>query len=305
MTGQYSSAISDYNSVLREYQWGHVFKRRAFCYFQMGRYDLALEDVFRAVDLDPATGSNLVWIPPDRVASCPDQEFQQRLLDLAETAVSAADTVDVRGARAELLTAFGDWNRAREDFDAISADDRASAYCIQQGALLAIHADNPEFYRELCRLMLERFGSSDDPAAGNFTSWTCSLAADAVDDYARAIELARNAVKTDPEDRSRLVTLGAILMRAGEYDEAKATLEDALEGADTETSSNDFIHYFLAMTEYHLGNDDIARTELQVANGAVIAELPDSPAWNRRLTLELLRDEAESLINSGATNAVP
>ncbi len=87
-------------------------------------------------------------------------------------------------------------------------------------------------------------------------------------------------------------------MRAGEYVDAKENLEQALAAAGSANTSTSYIHYFLAMTEQHLGNADAAQTLLKEANTSSEKELADSPPWNRKLTLELLRKEAEALIKT-------
>ena len=79
-------------------------------------------------------------------------------------------------------------------------------------------------------------------------------------------------------------------MRSGQYDEAKVELEKALVAADdtTETSQS-YTRYFLAMTEHHLGHEQAAHDQIQSANKSTEAELAETPPWNRKLTLELLR----------------
>jgi hypothetical protein len=57
--------------------------------------------------------------------------------------------------------------------------------------------------------------------------------------------------------------------------------------------------FFLAMIQHHLDRFDIARESLTEAIKLADAALNDEtkpPAWNRKLTLQLLRKEAESLI---------
>ena len=50
------------------------------------------------------------------------------------------------------------------------------------------------------------------------------------------------------------------------------------------------------MTEHHLGQADAARIQLRTAHELADKELADSVPWNRRLTIELLRHEAQTLI---------
>ena len=54
----------------------------------------------------------------------------------------------------------------------------------------------------------------------------------------------------------------------------------ALEVSESENTSTAYVRNFLAMTDHQLAQ----------------AELTDSPVWNRKLTLELLQQEAETLI---------
>ena len=52
------------------------------------------------------------------------------------------------------------------------------------------------------------------------------------------------------------------------------------------------------MAEYHLGNAEAANEQLRAANESVEKELAETPAWNRKLTLQLLRKEVVELINT-------
>ena len=103
-------------------------------------------------------------------------------------------------------------------------------------------------------------------------------------------------------DRQYLEVLGAILLRAGHFEEARTELELALNAADNENTSSAYIQWFLAMVAHHLGDHDAAAEHLEAAQSATDAELADSPVWNRRLTLELLRDEATALLETQPDN---
>ena len=163
-----------------------------------------------------------------------------------------------------------------------------------QAALLSLAAHDLPRYEELCAKMLEAFADSKNPVEMHATIWTSAMAADAIDDYAPAITLARRAVQQSLDKQQYIDELGAILMRSGQYTEAKAELKTAL--AVEGSTSQSYAHYFLAMTEHHLGNVQAAKDHLKNANKLSAAILADSPAWNRKLTLELLRKEAETLI---------
>ena len=93
--------------------------------------------------------------------------------------------------------------------------------------------------------------------------------------------------------------MGAIQMRAGQYEQALVWFDKALEAEATSDTSSAYASFFAAMTRHRLDQSDEARSLLADAIKLADAELNDPasvPSWNRKLTLELLRREAESLI---------
>jgi Flp pilus assembly protein TadD len=95
-----------------------------------------------------------------------------------------------------------------------------------------------------------------------------------------------------------MTTLGAVLMRAGEQEEAHEWFRRAQGLATDEATSMTYLRYLQAMNQWHLGNLETAKEFFILANQLADAELASSPEWNRELTICLLRDEANSLINS-------
>jgi Flp pilus assembly protein TadD len=100
-------------------------------------------------------------------------------------------------------------------------------------------------------------------------------------------------------DNTRLNTLGAILYRAGRFEEAVRQLRRAVEVYGAEGTPYDAL--FLAMAHQQLRHADEARRWLRlgtavdsrsVANHLVSGETP----WFSRLELEVLRREATALI---------
>jgi tetratricopeptide (TPR) repeat protein len=301
----------------------------------LGHYHEALDDLKKAVDINPTDGSNFYWIPPELVAESPDKAFRNRILALADKTVKNHDGAFVRVGRSALLAAMGRDQEALTDLDkAVEFDsnrfewrtwritffaDRARwgelhqecreavrlksdaddlDYVYYKLALAALGMSQDQQYQAACQEMLEQFADSEVPSETHFTAWTCALAPDALDDYEPTIELARHAVEQEEFNQQYLNGLGAILMRARRYDEAKDQLQQALNVEDEESlTSTSYAYYFLAMTEHHLGNTEEAKEQLQIALESTEQELAGSPSWNRRLTLELLREEAVTLIN--------
>jgi tetratricopeptide (TPR) repeat protein len=117
------------------------------------------------------------------------------------------------------------------------------------------------------------------------------------------VQLAEEFIATDPQNERHvgLYLTGAAHYRAGQYEQAAARLEEACEsfpsGSTIDTHSINYTRLFLAMTEWQLGHKDAARQLLNETLPALEEEFRSpSSAWNRRATLELLRDEAKALI---------
>ena len=172
--------------------------------------------------------------------------------------------------------------------------DRNVVYYYNLALLLA--AEHDSRYVDVCARMLRQFNDSEQFIETHFAAWTCALAPNAIENYADAIALGRAAVEAEPANPQFLNGLGAILMRAGLYAEAKPYLEGIINHAGHETTSKTYTPYFLAMTEHHLGNAEAAGTHLKTAHELADKELADSIPWNRKLTIELLRKEAQALI---------
>ena len=207
------------------------------------------------------------------------------------------DNVNVRIARAELLAANGDgWHEMKNELAKAIELKPNDHYITYQSAVVSLAVSDQAAYSEICKRMLATFADPDSPLQAYFASWACALASNSVEDYAPAIRLARYAVDIDIDDQHFRTNLGAILMRAGVYTEAKDHLDLALKAPQTANTSLSYIRYFLAMTEHHLGHQQSAKELLEAANKSAEEELSESPAWNRRLTLERLRNEAEALI---------
>jgi serine/threonine protein kinase/Tfp pilus assembly protein PilF len=303
--GRYEDAIRDYGKYLElapRSWWLH--KRRAEAFFRLGRFDESLGELKKALDVNPSDLSTLTWISPGEVAKCPNEEFKQGLLKLAASAMEIADEpLAIRRARLPLYLALGELEQACSDFAALLTPDNKQHYDHYMHALLCLMLQDQAKYRQSCQTMLQRLADADNPLAVNFTAWTCVLLPNAVDDYTAAIDLAAKATEAQPENSQFLNTYGAVLHRAGRHQEALDKLT-ALDRRMNEPnakadSSPAYTWYFLAMTHHALDHTQEARRWLQRANEWTekeLAKTDEPPAWNRRLTLELLRTEANALI---------
>jgi tetratricopeptide (TPR) repeat protein len=256
-----------------------MYKRRAVAHAKLGQYAAALEDLKTAFNLNPADLSILFWLGSD-LATAPE-DFHQGLLALAEDAIKRSpDPGSAHFARARLYYEL---------------------------ALARLAAGDHEAYRAACQRMIQALRETGDPQEAQFIAWTCALAAGALDDYEPAIAFARRAADSDPKSTQFLTTLGAILYRAGQTQEAIACLTEsdrsAAELSEKANASPAYAWYFLAMAQHQAGHRDEARSNLEKANVRTTRALDDQEnplPWNRRLTLELLRHEAEELLGDAS-----
>jgi tetratricopeptide (TPR) repeat protein len=128
------------------------------------------------------------------------------------------------------------------------------------------------------------------------------LGPDAVSDWKPVVDLAEKALAADPKNCDKLGHLGAVLYRAGRFEEAARRLseaEAAFPEARNPRSTIIYTRLFRAMTERRRGQAEEARKWLDRAVEA-IDQPPEKSrdanagAWNRRLTLHLLRREAQA-----------
>ncbi len=199
----------------------------------------------------------------------------------------------------ELLAERGQWEKASTEFVKATECNGADAYSWYKRAMVYLPGGNLEGYRKTCSDMLERFGRTEDLNTLFWLAWTCILASDAVADAAEPVRLAEKAVTKDSKNLRYRSALGAALYRAGRFDDAARQLmgASALEPKEQQTAVT-YTYYFLAMTDHRLGHTDEARRWLDKATRATEEALksPAAPPWNRKVTLQLLRREAEELI---------
>ena len=155
--------------------------------------------------------------------------------------------------------------------------------------------------------MLQRFGQTDKAGDHYWVAWACVLAPDATTDWATAVALAEKSVQSDPKSAMYLNTLGAVLYRAGRFDEALARLSEAAALVQRTERGEQFVARLPLVLSGHdahhrLGHAEEAKQWLDKAvtwTDKTLAEADQGTAdlpWNRRLTLKLLRDEATTLL---------
>jgi tetratricopeptide (TPR) repeat protein len=168
-------------------------------------------------------------------------------------------------------------------------------------ATLLLLAGEEVGYRRLCETILNEPLQTSSPTAANGLSRACALRPDVVDDWAIPLKLANNAVSKQPVAWN-LYGLGIAQYRAGQHQEAIATLNKSLE-VHSAWIGRGQSYAVLAMVCSELGRADEARDWLSKAQ-ASLNHMDAAIARNRFgyagadylgdwLTLNVLLREAE------------
>jgi tetratricopeptide (TPR) repeat protein len=203
----------------------------------------------------------------------------------------------------------GRWDKASADFVKAAECKEPHEAAWYSRALLHLRDGNGDGYRKICADMLERFGAG--------ATWTCTLSSGSGVDPNHIVSLAGNLLAKSSRDHWHVNQLGAALYRAGRFEEAVARLTEATELSCHPYRTNMLCTwFFLGMAHHRLGHADLARRWLDQAVQGTQQELKSPtdppgksgnadgvipPNWSRRLTLELLRREAEQLIQALGT----
>jgi len=193
--------------------------------------------------------------------------------------------------------------KAEDEFARAIELDGDTRYPWYLPALVRAAVDDEKGYRAACRTVLDCFEKSDEREVLNQVAWTSAIGTDVIDDYRRVVKLTdRTMADVDGPMHHLQNTRGAVLYRADEFDEAAEQLEEAV--ADHWKGGTPWDWFFLAMAHHELGNADDAQDWLDKAvewmdeNDSESDEDESRPAlgWDQRLELEILRQEAETLL---------
>jgi serine/threonine protein kinase len=179
-------------------------------------------------------------------------------------------------------------------------------------ALAQLRLGDKAGYRTTCKALVDVPVQSWDDVLRSRPIWPLCLAPNALNDMSQLVKRAEEFVAgVSPKNRHfGLYVLGAALYRAGDYERAAQRLEESIDAYPSQSEvGRDTINYqllLLALTRWNQGREDEARKLLAEALSAVDKELQfPSTRWNRRVSLELLRDEAEATIVKEKPNTVP
>jgi len=180
------------------------------------------------------------------------------------------------------------------------------------GAVLYLHVGDVEGYRTACEQMLRHY-TQTTTGQDYEVAWVCSIGPGAVTDWARPVQVAEKSVAISPKNSAYLTALGAVLYRAGRYEEALGRLDEAMKENTYGGSLSCWL--FLALAHHRLGHAAEARSYLDKAAAWLDQSTPEKPRdarmgatpvlWSHWLEAQLLRCEAEAVIRGAPASNNP
>jgi tetratricopeptide (TPR) repeat protein len=167
-------------------------------------------------------------------------------------------------------------------------------------------------YREICKALLDVPVTSAHDLTKVQSIFTWCMAPNAFEDMSLVVKRAEELAAHNSLGQRHIVHFvwGTALYRAGQYERAADELEKSIAAYPSEIAPGhemiNFQQLFLAMAKCRLGQKDEAR-ELLAKTLPDIDKQLQSPScfWTDRVSLEVLRREAEALIEPKVTSDAP
>jgi tetratricopeptide (TPR) repeat protein len=237
------------------------------------------------------------WRQRQAEASLREKNWSAALFHLDRLLTEEPTHTDSRFQRGRIHAQQNRWDKSAADYARAIEGKPEDVTVWHEAASAHLAAGDPAGYCKVCAALLERFGKTENTAEANIAAWTCTLAPDAVTNFALPLRLAEQAVAKGAGD----ATLGTVLYRAGRLDAALARLTEATKRDKAETGVSTWL--FLAMLHHRQGRPDEAKRWLTKATTALDRAAKEKPndvqAWPGRQELRLLRREAEALTKKG------
>jgi serine/threonine protein kinase/Tfp pilus assembly protein PilF len=260
---------------------------------RMGRWDEALAQFSKVIELkaDKAAG----WCGRGRAYANLSQ-WDKAFADFSKAIELDPKEPFVRHIRGNAYAGRGDWDKAVADFAAavrLKPDDHFLRYLL---AFLHLQVADTEGYRQDCKVMLNRFGQTMDPTVAHRVALICLLRPGPVSDRQQVLQLAERGVAGRPEDAWHLLTLGAAHYRAGQGPQAIRWLDPDQATPTANYYPAIVTQLFLAMAHQSAGHNDEARRSLDSAIQKSEKELLSADTWHCWILCQCLRQEAEALL---------
>lgn len=231
-----------------------------------------------------------------------------RAFRIDPTLEGSSTAEELFGRRGRADAELGDLSQAAIDF-ARAVRLAPDKLCLWQSLALCSIGRGAGDYARICSQALKKFWA---PAmASNRVASTYSYALGSICAYgpnteSNLISATRTvlwATHIDPHNPALAGTLGGLLYRTGNYREAVQQLQRSYQASLPIARFEDL--FFLAMTYQKLGQSEVARRFLLKAvavrphsSRTEGSEDPQQPSWQSRVAYQILRAEAERLLNA-------
>ncbi|MEQ9379757.1 MAG: protein kinase [Pirellulales bacterium] len=239
-----------------------------------------------------------------------------RWQDAAEdygTAIEESGKADqqlyLAGANASAMT--GKWQEAAERLSVAMCFASAKADYSWWRAMMKLAAGDQYGYQQACAELIEKYKGTGEDHQLFWTSITCLLGADALEDFAPVVKLVRQGPQERLPTPMLLTSIGGALYRAGQTEEALAVLKRALPVqafvllTNQGREADDILHIslatcamFLALANRDVGKQDEAQKALDIMRDLLekleAADPAPSrliPPWANRFMAVILRRE--------------
>jgi tetratricopeptide (TPR) repeat protein len=229
---------------------------------------------------------------------------------LAQLESRMPDDPKIHRAIGNAYARWGLWDKAANALAQQLRRDDVDHWDWVCAAILSLKRGDAKEYRQLCRRMLDRFATTDDPMVAEHTASICLLSAERVDDQGRPEQLAERAVKAggEPASLKRFQQARALAeYRQARYTAALAWLEKSrtLDAGPAQRELEPETLLIGALAHHRLGHTSEAARSFEQARG-LIERLPApgqpdyAGPWTDWLICESLRLEAERLLGAAS-----
>jgi tetratricopeptide (TPR) repeat protein len=303
----YAKALDDYTKAIESgapddpgTQALLPYIRRGFTYCRLERFDDALSDFRVAYAITPLRSIAAIaagFSKGGLTSGARDQRIRDGVFTLCDLAIEQhPHSGEAFVSAAHIAAEFGDFNRASRNFETAAAIGGRSSALLYRLAELALARGDYTRHRQICHELIERYAATDDVQTSQDVLYPCFVVPNALEDYGPAVALARRVLQKTPGNGRVSFALGGILLRSGQYEEARVHLLSGIESTVDEQGAPIQGPYLLAIAHHHLGEPGQAQHWLHRGNQYPKERVLTRKNWRFRMNVELLTQEATQLI---------
>jgi tetratricopeptide (TPR) repeat protein len=289
-SGQNEKALADCDRALAlEPDNGDALVVRGMAYSGLRQFDAAHKDFARAIALAPKEIDPLA----QRATLL---RYQGRLAeagaDLDRAVALKPENRKLRSMRGELFGEMGNWDQASKDFARAIELGSTSLEDFCKSMLIYRQQRDHERYARTCSTLFDKLTPK---ASAEVVTRAAQAAALGEVKISKVLDLMGSAADAQPKDAGVLQVHGAVLYRAGRFEEAVCRFEEVCQLREDKPDA--FVLLFLAMARHRTGSPNMAKEALNQGISLARAAAKDKEVpWEERLMLDMLRREAESVV---------